>query len=204
MSDEYTPPMADPARELFVTVEEYLEGEQVSPVKHEYVDGRVFAMGGASLAHTRIIRNLVVLLDRASRGGPCEVLQQDMKVHPDEGSYYYPDLTATCVEQRDPYVVTAPCLVVEVLSPSTEAVDRGEKLQRYRRLPSLEAYVLVSQDRAHVEVYRRGIGGVWTYEELFEDEALALPCLGVSLDVGAIYDRVELSPQVRPSPTEPA
>lgn len=164
---------------------EYLEGEALSPVKHEYLDGVVRAMAGASIRHNRISLNLVVGFRQHSR---CRVLAMDVKVQT-PGAYYYPDVLLSCAEETDPYVEREPCLIVEVLSPGTEVTDRTEKLRRYRQVPSLQAYLLVDQEAPRVEVYRRE-GELWVYEMLEGAGELDLPCLERPLSLAAVYEGI--------------
>jgi len=142
--------------QLYISVAEYLASEKDSPVRHEYVDGQMYAMAGASDRHNRLALNLASRLNDHLNGGPCEVFIAAMKVIVDPLVYYYPDVVVTCDPLGgDPYVRTQPHLILEVVSPSTERIDRHEKLFAYRRVPSLREYVLVLQDRMQVEVYRR-------------------------------------------------
>ena len=142
----------------YVSPEEYLEGEQHSPVKHEYRRGQVYAMAGASDAHVIIAGNLFALLRNHVRGSGCLTYISDMKAQIESiNTYYYPDVMVTC-DQRDrvfDYFKRHPTLIVEVLSPKTEAFDRGDKFADYRQLESLQEYVLVSQTRMGVECFRR-------------------------------------------------
>ena len=141
--------MAEVARLKRWSVEEYLDMEQRSPVRHEYVGGMIFAMTGASFVHALIVRNLVTALDRHLRGGSCHVLAVDMKVQVDAANaFYYPDVLVVCdVAGQQAQQIDNPTLLIEVLSPSTETVDRREKRLNYQTLNSLREYVLVAQDR---------------------------------------------------------
>jgi Uma2 family endonuclease len=176
-----------------LSVEEYLAFEQASPVRHEYAAGKIFAMAGSSEEHNRIALNIASRLLGATRGGPCRVFMSDMKVRVDE-VFYYPDVLVTCEPDDDHrYYKERPSVVFEVLSDATEVVDRGEKLHNLRRLPSLAAYVLVSQDARRVEVYRRQAGGRdWSYGsyEIIErpDESLRLEQPEVRLTLVEIYE----------------
>ncbi len=145
----------------YVTVEAYLEGETVSPIRHEYWDGALVAMVGASDLHNGITFNLTGLLYGHLRGGDCRGYAADMKLKvPLQERYYYPDLFVTCdLRDREADAVKQfPRLIVEVLSESTEDVDRGRKWKDYRRIETLEEYVLISQDEVFVEVLRRNRG----------------------------------------------
>jgi len=158
---------------LRLTEEEYLENERHSDVRHEYLAGLVYAMAGASDRHNRIALNLASRLNDHLNGGPCEVFIADMKVTVDPLVYYYPDVVVTCDPPgSDPYVRTQPHLIIEVVSPSTERIDRHEKLFAYRRVSSVQEYVLVLQDRMQVEVYRRQSEDEWSREIFIQSEAL--------------------------------
>ena len=178
----------------YTTLAEYLEREKDSPVRHEYVDGQIYAMAGASARHNRIALNLASRLDDHLNGGPCEVFIADMKVIVDPAVYYYPDVVVTCDPPGgDPYVRIQPHLLIEVVSPSTERIDRHEKLLAYRRVPSLQEYVLVLQDRMQVEVYRRQ-GEEWPREIFTQPEdRVHFAAVGLTLSVGEIYRNVRWS-----------
>ncbi len=184
------------------TPEQYLDLERRAEYKSEYVNGRIYAMTGASREHNVIALTIASGLFTRFRGRPCEVYQSDMRVKVSPtGLYTYPDVVALCGAPafEDAHVDTLlnPAVVVEVLSPSTAAYDRGEKFAHYRRLPSLHEYVLVSQDRVRVEHYARH-GAGWLLTE-FEgpDATLELPALGCALPLAEVYERVA------PFPAEP-
>ncbi|HYN79752.1 MAG TPA: Uma2 family endonuclease, partial [Lamprocystis sp. (in: g-proteobacteria)] len=145
--------MNQTAQCLTISVEEYLQGEPASPIRHEYIAGQVFAMAGAGEAHNRIAGNLFFHLRAATRGTPCGVFINDMKVRvTTHDAFYYPDVLLTCdPRDRESLYKEAPCLIAEVLSPSTEVIDRREKLIAYRTLEALRYYLLVAQDRRRVE-----------------------------------------------------
>jgi Uma2 family endonuclease len=180
---------------------EYLAFEASAPVKHEYVNGYVTAMAGASRRHNRIAQNLLISLHPATGSGGCEVFISDvkLKVRVLTGEYfYYPDVVMTCAaSDRDALVVQQPALLIEVTSPSTERVDRGEKLANYRQPPSLIEYVIVEQDRRRVEIYRRRNG--WEREVIESDQTLILECVGLTLGMSDIYSGIDLD---APSPPE--
>lgn len=176
------------ALKLPISVEDYLEGEKVSPIKHEYVDGQVYAMTGTMLRHGRAVRNLGFALQSRCRGKPCEAVMNDLKVRVESfNAYYYPDIVLSCQPQNpQTYVLEHPCLIVEVLSPSTEGIDRREKLAAYRTLDSLKEYVLVNPAEPAVEVWRRTPAG-WVHEELETGDALRVDCLDDSIPLTEIY-----------------
>ena len=177
-----------------ITIDEYLLGEQESAIRHEFVAGDIFAMAGGSDRHNRISFNLASLLDRKLKGTDCEVFIADLKVKADNDTFYYPDVFVTC-EQRpqSPYFREQPVLIIEVVSPSTRQIDRREKLKVYRLIPSLKEYVIVEQDRKHVEVHRREPDGNWTtyfFNELEQKAVVEFQSVDLSTEIGAIYDRV--------------
>lgn len=181
-----------------LSLEDYLELERSSEEKHEYLDGEVFAMGGASYRHNVIVMNLVGELRARLKDRPCVVCPSDMRVQVSEGEHYaYPDVTVVCEEPQfageGQDLLTNPLVVIEVLSKTTESYDRGEKFARYRQVPSLIEVVLVAQDRIGVEHFARQPDGHWlaTYAEELDD-VVALPALGCELPVAEIYDKVEL------------
>lgn len=188
--------------QLQYTFEDYLAAEREAEVRHEYVDGQVFDMVGATENHNIIVANLTTLLTTQMKGRPCLVYANDMKVRIDVlDACKYPDVTALCGEReflddsRD--VLLNPSLIIEVLSESTEAYDRGEKFALYRRLGSLEEYVLVSQDRVLVELYTRQADGGWLLTEYNNNEKIVLSSIDCALMLNDIYDKVEFRPKER-------
>lgn len=170
--------------------EDYLAGEndREEGPRHEYVNGQVYAMVGVSRTHARITGNLFAFLHRALRGSGCRVFATDLKVRiqtATEERFYYPDIQATCAEESASHYNRAPCLIVEVLSPHTERIDRTEKLAAYKLIDSLQEYVLVAQDRHQVEIRRRADG--WRVESLRDGDVLALGSVGVEVPVADIY-----------------
>ena len=175
-----------------ISVDDYLLGEQQTDIKHEYLDGQVVAMGGASRAHGLLVMSLSALLLPAARQKHCQLFAADMKLrldHDGASYFYYPDLVLSCdPADRDPLFVRTPCLLVEVLSPSTERIDTREKLFAYRLLPSLREYLLLRQDTLHAELYQRRDDGGWTHQRLKQpDDAFSLLCLQVSVSLRDIY-----------------
>ncbi|MGH8470099.1 MAG: Uma2 family endonuclease [Gammaproteobacteria bacterium] len=173
-----------------ISPEDYLEGEQHSEIKHEYISGQVYAMVGASRNHNQIAGNLHTALNIHLRNQPCQVFISDVKVRVGE-AFYYPDLVVTCDprESRD-YYCEYPLLVIEVLSPSTEVRDNLEKRVAYQTLPRLQEYVLVAQDSRDIRVYRRTSEG-WELETCTEGDTVHLHSVGLSLPVEAIYEKVQ-------------
>ena len=184
--------MGEAARPLeLLDAETYLALEEKSPVRHELLEGVPYAMAGASEAHNLIVGNLFYHLRPHAQAKGCRLFVSDMKLKLSPRTFYYPDLMAVCTEDPHPYYKEKPCLVVEVISESTEAIDRREKLWRYRELPSLQGYLLVDSRERRVEGYfRHGEG--WLYR-LWEGEGVVeVPCLGGELSLEAIYEGVEV------------
>jgi Uma2 family endonuclease len=180
-----------------MTVEEYFSFDERSPIKHEYVAGEVYALSGATARHNLIAGTIFSLALGAERS-PCRVFMSDMRLEVAGDRYYYPDVVIVCtpIAERD-VVARGPCVVVEVTSPSTARTDRGEKLDAYRRVRTLLAYLIVDHRWRRVERHwRESAGGEWRCEEISGDAEtpIAVPCLDVSLSLDAIYRRVELPP----------
>lgn len=176
-----------------ISEEDYLAGERIADVKHEYVAGEVFAMAGASKMHVIITGNIFSALRVHLRGKPCRTYASDMKVRVKTSSvYYYPDVAVTC-SPRDlavdapAYYIEAPCLIAEVLSDSTERIDRREKLLAYQQLDSLDDYLLIDQDKREAGHYRRTADG-WQRDILGPGDTLVLPGLQFELSVDQIYE----------------
>ena len=179
------PRTAEPVR-TGLTFDEYLEFERASPAKHEFVDGQLFMMAGGNIRHNRLTLILAARL-LAAETGTCRTFMADVKVRTPDDIGYYPDVLVTCDESDDDtHVQRKPCLIIEVLSSSTEAVDRGEKLRNYAKLESLQSYVLVSQNEPRLEIFRREESG-WRYEVKEAGEALTLPCLSLELVLDELY-----------------
>jgi Uma2 family endonuclease len=175
-----------------LTVEEYLEGELRSDVKHELIGGQTYAMVGASRYHVLIAATLVRLLGNHLAGSPCRTYVSDMKVRIGD-DFYYPDVLVSCTTGGHDYYETAPVLIVEVLSPTTERQDRLEKRLAYQRLPSLKEYVLIAQDKMQAEVYRPIEGG-WELERYGQDDELRLESVDLTVSMTEIYEDVMSAP----------
>jgi Uma2 family endonuclease len=182
----------------WITPEEYLEGERASEIRHEYVDGRVYAMAGASDDHNRIVLNLARELSLALRGKPCEPFATDMKVKIPSLSvtdvFYYPDVLVACdPTDNAKYYRERPTVIFEVLSPETERTDRREKVIAYEKIPSLELYLLVEQDCMRVTALHRAESG-WR-KEVLEGPAtvLKLDSLGLEIPLARLYERTAAS-----------
>jgi Uma2 family endonuclease len=183
------------ARQPDLTYAEYLAYEHESEVKHEFVNGQAFAMAGASEDHNVIASNLVACIRPSLRGTGCRVFSSDMKLTIAEANNatYYPDVMVVCDRtDSDPYVKQKPCLLIEVLSPSTALLDRREKLFNYQKLESLQEYVLVSQSEVKVELYRKDLDGGWLVQSLGTGESLDLRSIDLAIGLSEIYEDVEL------------
>ncbi|HJU53834.1 MAG TPA: Uma2 family endonuclease [Pyrinomonadaceae bacterium] len=183
----------------YLTPEEYLALERRAEQKSEYVDGIIYAMSGASLRHNTIVANVIAEPVQQLKGRNCRVLPSDMKVRmPDSRRFFYPDVSVVCGEPQfhdeRSDVLLNPILIVEVLSESTAAFDRGDKFQAYQQLESLKEYLLISEDKNVVEHYVRQTREVWSYTATVGlESSLFLPSIECTLSLGATYDKVELN-----------
>jgi Uma2 family endonuclease len=172
-----------------VSLEQFLEFEAGSPERHEWVDGQVFLMAGGHRRHNRIAVRLGTRAENASENTPCRVAIADTLVLAN-GTTYYPDVMIYCQDEDDPRLVKRPCVLVEVLSKSTEDIDRGEKWLNYQTLESLQAYVLLEQETIRAEVFRR-VENEWRYERIEAGEVLKLPCPRLEVPLDEVYARIE-------------
>lgn len=173
----------------FISEAEYLQGEMLAEIRHEYIDGEVFAMAGASRNHGLLVANCVQALTNHLQNGPCMTFPADMKVKADR-CFFYPDIAVVCDdEQGDDYYTEKPRLIVEVMSKSTRRMDKTTKLAAYKTLPSLLEYVLIEQDHVEIEIFRRSQN--WFAEHYFLGDALELESVGLTIDVADIYRRVD-------------
>ena len=184
-----------------INIDEYLQGELKSMVRHEYIDGVVYAMVGASDRHGLIAGNLFSALRPQVRGTPCQLFIADMKVLiqiEDQTIFYYPDLVLSCDPgDRHAYYRASPCMIVEVLSESTRRLDQQEKLNAYLTLPSLREYLLIDQDRMLVQVYRKSAN--WT-PQVVTAGALLFECLDVELSLDQIYEDIPFPAPIQSVP----
>lgn len=184
--------------EPYITPEEYLTIEREATFKSEYFAGETFAMAGASERHNLIAVNVAGELYLQFKGRPCKVYQSDMRVRVNPtGLYTYPDVVAVCEEARfedeQSDTLLNPTIIVEVLSPSTEGYDRGKKFEHYRKLDSLQAYVVIAQDRHYVEHYTRQSNNQWLLAETENiQDSITLPSIECALAMTDIYDKVDL------------
>ena len=145
-----------------ISLEDYLEGEKVSQIRHEFIDGEVYAMAGASDSHHRISANLFIKLEGHLKNSLCEAFMAEMKLKADENIFYYPDVFVAGDEKPESrYYREHPVLIIEVISPSTRQTDRREKLRAYQRIASVQEYVLIEQEKIYVELHRRQSDGRW-------------------------------------------
>jgi Uma2 family endonuclease len=177
----------------WISPESYLLGEndRADGPRYEYVDGQVYAIVGASRAHNLVSMNLAALLHSKLAGSGCAVFQSDMKVRirtATEERFYYPDIQVTCHNEPETYYNSTPCLIVEVLSSTTERIDRTEKLDAYRLIDSLQEYLLLSQDSPHAEVYRRN--NHWKPEYRVGSDSLRLESVDLELSLEEVYRSV--------------
>jgi len=182
-------PVAQPHKPL--TVEEYLALEESASRKHEYVAGEIYAHAGATNRHNIIAGNIYALLWNAARGTDCRVYNSDTKLRAAEDIFYYPDIMVVCGGDdtgNDAVYQDAPCMVVEVASPSTASVDRREKLAAYKKLASLRTYLIVSQDERRVERHWRDEGGSWWHADLSGEGRIPVPCSESRLTLDQIYE----------------
>jgi len=177
----------------YLRSEEYLQMEAHSPIKHEYIDGQIYAMVGANDAHVTIAGNLFALLRSHVRGSGCRVYMSDMKARIEAlNRYFYPDVMVTC-DPRDreaPLEKRFPCLIVEVLSDSTEAFDRGDKFADYQALDSLQEYVLINTKRQRVECFRRNEAGLWVLQSYTDKQNFRLESINFEGAIADLYEDV--------------
>ncbi len=176
-------------RQNWISPEEYLAGELVSDIKHEYIDGEVYAMTGTSINHGRIVSNAMASLHAHLANTPCDVLAADIKVKA-QNNFFYPDLIVDCERKRgDQYFTESPLIVVEVLSKATRKLDQTLKRLAYQSLPSLQDCVLIEQDFVDIEVSRRS--NHWQPEHYYLGDQIYLAALDLFLPVHEIYAKVE-------------
>lgn len=185
------------AQKQGISPAEYLEGEQITPCKHEYVHGEVYAMAVASDAHVRVSGNAYLVLRNHLRGSGCSVYMADMKVRvKQDTAFFYPDVMVTCdpADLRLNHFKQSPTLIIEVLSPSTEGYDRGAKFAFYRELASLQEYVLLDPLSYQADVFRRNAHGRW---ELFsftgENSIVSFASVGLECPMQALYEDVDFT-----------
>ncbi len=178
-----------------ISIADYLESEKISQIKHEYIDGEIYAMAGTSKSHNRIIKNILNRLANHSRGTDCEPFFVDIKVFASKlQRFYYPDIIVVCGEDKESeYFTSKPKIIVEVLSPSTALTDRREKMFVYKELESLHEYVLVEQDKIFAEIYRRREDGLWSWIEFEENEDIEFASVDFRMPMRDIYEGINIS-----------
>jgi Uma2 family endonuclease len=187
----YTIDMAEHRTPQRLTIEEYLELEETSSCKHEYVTGELFAFAGETGRHNRIVGNLYGLIWSAIVGSGCELFMENVKVQPHPDVIYYPDLMVVCDPTDDDDLVKhRPCLIVEALSTSTATTDRREKRFFYQQMESLEAFLIIHQDRIRVDRHWRDDNREWRSATLIDGSQLPLPCPPITINVSDIYREI--------------
>lgn len=180
----------------YLSPENYLELERHSEIKHEYIDGKLYAMAGGTKAHNTISINLAVLFREHLQDSHCQTFMSDIKVSlSGKQRFFYPDIVVTCDDNDDPnsYEVQFPKIIVEVLSESTEQFDRGKKFQFYRTIPSLQEYILVSSQQYLVECFRRTTNNLWLLETYENLAAIArIENLDIEAPLSVIYATLDL------------
>ncbi len=172
------------------SADDYLRWEAEQPERHEYLNGEVFAMAGAGDGHVTVAGNLYIALRQHLAGTPCRTYMSDMRLQVAEANgYFYPDLMVTCsaADRDSDLQKSEPLLLVEVLSPSTAAYDRGAKFTAYRRLPSLREYLMVDIDSRTCDLYRRGGDDLWVLHPSAGDEPLALASVELTISTAAVF-----------------
>jgi len=179
--------------------QEYLEWEEQQEIRYEYAEGEVYAMTGGTLPHSEIALNFGSLLKNHLRGRGCRVFNSDAKVGVTEnGPFFYPDVNVSC-DKRDRTAlkfVQYPCLIAEVLSPTTEAYDRGGKFAQYRRIESLKEYVLISSDSVNVEIFRLNQNNKWELTPYGQGDEIHLVSVDLKFSIDLLYEDINLSPEV--------
>lgn len=172
-----------------ITVDEYLEGERVSEIKHEFIEGQVYAMAGANENHDYISGNIYRKFGNHLENSSCRPFTSDMKVKTAKGNFRYPDCMVVCADDNeDPYYKTQPTILVEVLSQSTQKIDRKDKLLEYINITSLQEYIIIEQDYVNIEVFRRDDN--WYSKHYFLGDQITLKSIDLTLTVEEIYHRV--------------
>ena len=176
-----------------LTLEDFLLWENEQPDRHEFYKGEVFAMVGGRRVHGCVVGNLSRALGNSLHGSSCRVFTEGMKVQPADDTILYPDVFVTCdaVDLRTDMIFKSPKLVIEVLSPSTQAYDRSQKFALYRHMPSLQEYVLVDPDTRRIEAFRIGADGLWVLHDMSERSVLALASVGCEISMSDVFDGIE-------------
>jgi Uma2 family endonuclease len=177
-----------------MTFDEYLAIEEQQLTRHEFVDGFMFAMAGASRRHNVIAGNVFAYLRSAARGSECQAYISDVMLRTLNDVGYYPDVMLSCDEsERESNVERHPCVIVEVLSKSTQAFDHTEKWLNYQNIASLQLYLMVHQDRPAIESYQRQNDGSWRYQKLEQTGSITFPCVGATMTLAEIYEDIDFT-----------
>lgn len=180
------------------TPAEYLEWEEQQEFRHEYIDGEVYAMTGGTVNHSEIAMNFGTILRNQLEDSGCRVLTSDARVSIQNSSdYVYPDLSVTC-DPRDrgaTKFISHPCMIIEVLSPSTEAYDRGNKFNLYRRAASLQEYILVSTAEIAIDIYRKNERGRWEINNYRAEEPLELASISLTFPIERVFKGIVFDPE---------
>ncbi len=176
-----------------LTLEAYLAWENEQPERHEFHLGDVLPVAGERRVHGTVVGNLAMLLGNAVKGSRCQVFMQTMKVQPADDTILYADVFVTCDpdDRRTEMIFRAPKLIVEVLSPSTQAYDRSQKFALYRRMASLQEYALVDPDTRRIEVFRIGADGLWVLHDMSERAVMTLASVGCEMAMADVFDGLE-------------
>lgn len=181
--------MLSSQRTHFISVDDYLRDELAREFKHEFLEGQIYAMAGASRNHQLIITNLVRIFSTQLKNTPCDTFASDMKVRVSDLAFFYPDVVVACQDDKtDEYYISQPTIIVEVLSKSTRRMDETTKMRLYQTLPSLQEYVMIEQDIVDVEVCRRSEG--WVSEHYFMGDEVTFAAIDLTVSVNEIYARV--------------
>ncbi|TAE59357.1 MAG: Uma2 family endonuclease [Nostocales cyanobacterium] len=178
--------------DIYITPEQYLAIEEKSPVKHEYINGYIYAMAGASDPHITVTGNIFTLIRNHLRGSGCRVFFTDMKTRIETiNRFYYPDVMVTC-DERDKALLNYkkfPCLIIEILSDSTEAFDRGDKFKDYENIETLQEYVLIDVKKPQVDCFRRNEQGLWVLQS-YQQSYFELQSLNFQGNINDLYEDV--------------
>jgi Uma2 family endonuclease len=176
-----------------LTPSEYLAWEEQQKFRYEYIDGEILAMTGGTINHSRIAVNFSTILRNHLRGSGCQILNSDAKVQiTGSTAYFYPDVSVTCdeLDRNAEQFISYPCLIIEVLSPSTEADDRGRKFRKYRRSVSLQEYVLVNTNEMCLDVYQKNERGRWELVTYVDGDMVELKSVNLTLPIEQIYEDI--------------
>lgn len=179
------------------TLESYLAWEEKQPVRNEFYRGEIFAMVGARRVHGTVVGNLVREFGNQLKGSPCRAFHEGMKVQIGDDTVLYPDVFVTCnkADLATEMIFRAPTLIVEVLSPSTQAYDRSAKFALYRRIRALQEYILVDPETRRVEAFRRGADDRWVLDDMSETDTLEAASVGCRVDMVDVFDGIDPPPE---------